>query len=100
MWSDFLPNLLIGLREGLEAGLIVSILVATLVRADRRDRIPLVWTGVLAAAALSISFGAVLTFAAASMSTAAQEIFSGVASLIAVGFVTMMIFWMRTSARA
>jgi high-affinity iron transporter len=100
MWSDFLPNLLIGLREGLEAGLIVSILVATLVRADRRDRIPLVWTGVLAAAALSISFGAVLTFAAASMSTAAQENFSGVASLIAVGFVTMMVFWMRTSARA
>ena len=100
MWGDFLPNLLIGLREGLEAGLIVSILVATLVRAERRDRLPLVWMGTLGAAALSVSFGAVLTFAAASMSTAAQENFSGVLSVIAVAFVTMMIFWMRRSARA
>ncbi|WP_235609161.1 FTR1 family iron permease, partial [Frankia casuarinae] len=100
MWGDVLPNLLIGLREGLEAGLIVSILVATLVRADERSRLPLVWTGVLAAIALSASFGAVLTFAAASMSTAAQEVFSGSLSLVAVGFVTVMIFWMRRSARA
>ncbi|WP_322760874.1 iron uptake transporter permease EfeU [Frankia sp. Cr2] len=100
MWSDVVPNLLIGLREGLEAGLIVSILVATLVRADQRERLPQVWTGVLAAAALSVSFGAVLTFAAASMSTKAQEGFSGILSLIAVGFVTIMIFWMRRSARA
>ncbi|WP_322754502.1 iron uptake transporter permease EfeU [Frankia sp. Cas3] len=100
MWSDVVPNLLIGLREGLEAGLIVSILVATLVRADQRERLPQVWTGVLAAVALSASFGAVLTFAAASMSTKAQEGFSGILSLIAVGFVTIMIFWMRRSARA
>ncbi len=100
MWSDVVPNLLIGLREGLEAGLIISILVATLVRSDRRERLGQVWTGVLAAVALSVSFGAVLTFAAASMSTAAQETFSGVLSLIAVAFVTVMVFWMRRSARA
>ncbi|KLL11705.1 iron uptake transporter permease EfeU [Protofrankia sp. BMG5.30] len=99
MWTNFVPNLLIGLREGFEASLIVSILVATLVRADQRARLPQVWTGVLAAVALSASFGAVLTFAATSMSTAAQEAFSGVLSLIAVGFVTVMVFWMRRSAR-
>ncbi|WP_250285235.1 iron uptake transporter permease EfeU, partial [Frankia sp. CiP1_Cm_nod2] len=99
VWADLVPNLLIGLREGFEASLIVSVLVATLVRADQRARLPQVWTGVLAAVALSASFGAVLTFAAASMSTAAQETFSGVLSLIAVGFVTVMVFWMRRSAR-
>ncbi len=100
MWADLVPNLLIGLREGFEASLIVSILVATLVRADQRARLPQLWTGVLAAVTLSASFGAVLTFAAASMSTAAQEAFSGVLSLVAVGFVTAMVFWMRRSARA
>ncbi len=100
MWNDAFPNFLIGLREGLEAGLIVSILVATLTRAGRTERLGAVWTGVLAAIALSLSFGAVLTFAAADMPTKAQEAFGGVLSVVAVGFVTMMVFWMRRSARS
>jgi high-affinity iron transporter len=100
VWSDILPNLLIALREGLEAGLIVSILIATLVRGGHRARLPQVWTGVVAAIALSLSFGAVLTFAADAMSTRTQEGFSGFLSLTAVVLVTMMIFWMRRSARA
>ncbi|MDG9706804.1 iron uptake transporter permease EfeU [Streptomyces sp. DH10] len=100
MWDDAFPSFLIGLREGLEAGLIVSVLVATLVRADARSRLPQVWTGVLAAVALSMSFGAVLTFTAASLSTAAQEAFGGALSIMAVAFVTAMVFWMRRSARS
>ena len=100
MWDDAFPSFLIGLREGLEAGLIVSILVATLVRADARSRLPQVWTGVLAAIALAMSFGAVLTFTAASLSATAQEAFGGTLSLIAVAFVTAMVFWMRRSARS
>ncbi|MGW3107848.1 iron uptake transporter permease EfeU [Streptomyces sp. NPDC001100] len=99
MWDDAFPSFLIGLREGLEAGLIVSILVATLVRADARSRLPQVWTGVLAAIALALSFGAVLTFTAANLSATAQEAFGGVLSVIAVAFVTAMVFWMRRSAR-
>jgi high-affinity iron transporter len=99
MWDDAFPSFLIGLREGLEAGLIVSILVATLVRADARSRLPQVWTGVLAAIALAMSFGAVLTFTAANLSATAQEAFGGVLSVIAVAFVTAMVFWMRRSAR-
>ncbi|MFE3037287.1 iron uptake transporter permease EfeU [Streptomyces canus] len=99
MWDDAFPSFLIGLREGLEAGLIVSILVATLVRAGAKSRLPQVWTGVLAAVALSMSFGAVLTFTAASLSATAQEAFSGTLSVIAVVFVTAMVFWMRRSAR-
>ncbi|GGT96359.1 iron uptake transporter permease EfeU [Streptomyces coeruleorubidus] len=100
MWDDAFPSFLIGLREGLEAGLIVSVLVATLVRADAKSRLPQVWTGVLAAIALSMSFGAVLTFTAASLSTAVQEAFGGALSLVAVAFVTAMVFWMRRSARS
>ncbi|MEU8590854.1 FTR1 family protein [Streptomyces sp. NPDC048664] len=65
MWDDAFPSFLIGLREGLEAGLVVSLLVATLVRAKARSRLPHVWTEVLAAVALGMSFGAVLTFTAA-----------------------------------
>jgi high-affinity iron transporter len=99
MWDDAFPSFLIGLREGLEAGLIVSILVATLVRAEARSRLPQVWTGVLAAIAVAMSFGAVLTFTAASMPQTAQEAFGGTLSVIAVAFVTAMVFWMRRSAR-
>ncbi|MFI7503220.1 iron uptake transporter permease EfeU [Streptomyces sp. NPDC049687] len=100
MRDDAFPSFLIGLREGLEAGLIVSILVATLVRADARSRLPQVWTGVLAAIALAMSFGSVLTFTAASLSATAQEAFGGTLSVIAVAFVTAMVFWMRRSAHS
>lgn len=100
MWDDAFPSFLIGLREGLEGGLIVSILVATLVRAGARSRLPQVWTGVLAAVAVAMSFGAVLTFTAASLSATAQEAFGGTLSVIAVAFVTGMVFWMRRSARS
>ncbi|MFF5139772.1 iron uptake transporter permease EfeU [Streptomyces sp. NPDC013157] len=100
MWDDAFPSFLIGLREGLEAGLIVSILVATLVRAGARNRLLQVWTGVLAAIALAMSFGAVLTFTAASLSATAQEAFGGSLSVVAVAFVTAMVFWMRRSARS
>jgi high-affinity iron transporter len=99
MWNDAFPSFLIGLREGLEAGLVVSILVATLVRGDERGRLPQVWTGVLAAVGLSFSFGAVLTFTSANLSAKAQEAFGGCLSVIAVAFVTAMVFWMRRNAR-
>ncbi|MET7777656.1 iron uptake transporter permease EfeU [Streptomyces mirabilis] len=99
MWDDAFPSFLIGLREGLEAGLVVSVLVATLVRSDQRARLPHVWTGVAAAIGLSMSFGAVLTFTAANLPGKSQEAFGGTLSLVAVVFVTAMVFWMRRSAR-
>jgi len=99
MWNDAFPSFLIGLREGLEAGLIVSILIATLVRAGQRSRLGSIWAGVGAAVALSLSFAAVLTFTAADLPTGGQDIFGGILSLVAVTFVTAMVFWMRRSAR-
>jgi high-affinity iron transporter len=104
-WADSVPNLLIGLREGLEAGLVVSILLAAVRKitpADGEDggraSTAPIWLGVLGAVMLAGSFAAVLTFSVADLSSRAQEAVGGLLSVFAVGLVTWMIFWMRRTA--
>ncbi|MEU8162381.1 iron uptake transporter permease EfeU [Micromonospora parva] len=92
---------LIGLREGLEATLVVSILVAFLVKSQRRDRLPQVWAGVGLAVALSVLFGWLIEYTSTSLLSRSddRELFEAVTSVAAVVFVTWMIFWMRRAAR-
>src|SRR5438270_313914 len=99
MFAKLLPNALIGLREGLEASLVVSILIAYLVKSGRRHQLRPIWVGTGIAIGISLAAGALLEFTAHSLSFKAQEGFGGLMSVVAVIFVTGMIFWMRNQSR-
>lgn len=97
--SVFIPNLLIALREGVEAALVVGIIVAYLVKVDRRDVLPKLFIGVVLAAAIPLGCGVYWTWGPSTLTFQAQEILGGTLSLVAVAFVTWMIFWMGKNSR-
>ncbi len=94
-----LSTFLIALREGTEACLIISILIAYLIRSGRRASLPAIYTGTGLAIALSFGLGAFLSFTSHELSPRGEQVFAGVTSLAAVLFVTVMVFWMKQSAR-
>lgn len=94
-----LSTFIIALREGLEAALIVGILVAYIVRTDRRHFLKPLWTGVGAALAATFALGAFLSYTSAELTARGEELFAGITSFIAVGLVTWMVFWMKRTAR-
>ena len=92
-----LPTLVIGLREGLEAALIVGIIAAFL-RKNGKSLVPM-WIGVTAAVVLSVAVGVVLAAVERALPQAGQEGMESVIGVVAVVFVTGMILWMNTHAR-
>jgi high-affinity iron transporter len=89
---------LIGLREGLEASIVVMILVAFLVKSDRRDALKWVWLGVGAAIAMTVGVFLVIQFGENTITGLGAEAIAGVASLAAVGIVTTMVLWMKKAS--
>ncbi|MET0456758.1 MAG: iron uptake transporter permease EfeU [Mycobacterium sp.] len=93
--SQLFGSALIGVREGLEAAIVVTILVAFLVKSERRDAIKWVWLGVGAALVMTVGVFLAIQFGRNTISGLGAEAIAGVASLIAVVIVTTMILWMR-----
>ncbi|WP_418003383.1 iron uptake transporter permease EfeU [Mycobacterium sp. PDNC021] len=96
--SQLFGSLLIGLREGLETAIVVTILVAFLVKSDRRDALKWVWLGVAGAIAMTIGVFLTIQLSENTISGLAAEAIAGVASLVAVVIVTTMVLWMRKAA--
>ena len=94
-----LPTYLLSLREGLEAALIIGIVLGALSKIRRSDLSPAVWLGTLSAVGVSILTAVLLTAFGMSLEEKAEQIFEGVTMLIAAGILTWMIFWMRKQAR-
>ncbi|HEX5589413.1 MAG TPA: iron uptake transporter permease EfeU [Candidatus Limnocylindrales bacterium] len=86
---------LTGLREGVEAALIVSIVLAYVVRTGNGRHVPKIWLGTGAAAAVSLALGLILFTTVGGFEEPYEQVFEGVAMLLAAVVVTWMLFWMR-----
>jgi FTR1 family protein len=93
-----LPTFVIGLREGVEAALIVSIIATFLRQEGRKDALRWVWVGVIAAAAICLAIGVLLQVIDEELPQKEQEGLETVVGAIAVGIVTWMVIWMRRNA--
>ena len=94
-----LPTFVIGLREGLEASLIVGIIAAFLIQRNERRALRAMWLGVAAAAALCLGVSIVLRVIDSSLPLEQREGFEAVLALVAVAGITYMIVWMRRHSR-
>src|SRR3990170_9114230 len=90
---------LITLREGLEAALIVAIVMAYLRQVGRADQFGWVGLGALAGVAVSLAAGAGVYLAVGELEGRAEQLTEGIIALVAVGVLTWMVFWMRRQAR-
>lgn len=96
--GSFTSGLLTGLREGVEAALIVSIILAYLARTGNRRHFGKIWIGTGAAVLVSLGVGAGLFLTVGSLEEPYEQIFEGIAMLLAAAVVTWMLFWMRRQA--
>ncbi len=91
-----IAGFMLGLREGIEAALIIGIVFGVLTRIKRTEFAPVVWGGVVAAIFVSLGVALALNRVGASLEGEAEEIFEGLTMLLAAGLLTWMIFWMQS----
>jgi high-affinity iron transporter len=97
-FGSFSSGFLTGLREGVEAALIVSIVLAYLVRTNNSEHLGKIWVGTGAALAASVALGIILFNTVGSFEEPYEQIFEGTTMLLAAAVVTWMLFWMRRQA--
>ncbi|MBI5943143.1 MAG: FTR1 family protein [Chloroflexi bacterium] len=90
---------LLSLREGLEAALIIGIVLGALRKVRRTDLAPALWLGTLAATGVSVLAAVLLTLFGLSLEGPAEKIYEGITMFLAAGILTWMIFWMSGQAR-
>lgn len=90
-----LAGFLLSLREGLEAALIIGIVLGVLQKMDRAELKPVVWRGAAAAVLVSALVALTLNWLGMELEGTGEQIFEGVAMLLAASILTWMIFWMR-----
>ena len=94
-----IPSFLLSLREGLEAALIIGIVLGALQKIRRTDLAPALWMGTFAALGISILTAVILTLFGMSLEETAEQIYEGITMLLAAGILTWMIFWMSGQAK-
>ncbi|MEX2546161.1 MAG: iron uptake transporter permease EfeU [Chloroflexota bacterium] len=92
-------GLLTGLREGVEASLIVGIILAYLAKTGNRHHFGKIWAGTAAALGVSLALGVVLFLTLGSFEEPYEQLFEATAMFLAAGVLTWMLFWMRRQAR-
>lgn len=92
-------SFLLSLREGLEAALIIGIVLGALRKIRRTDLAPALWLGTLAAAGVSVLAAVLLTILGLSLEGDAEKVYEGITMFLAAGILTWMIFWMSGQAR-
>ncbi len=97
-YGSFTSGLLTGLREGVEAALVVSIILSYLARTGNRRQFPMIWLGTLAAVLISLVAGVALFATVGELPSPYEQIFEGLTMLVAATVVTWMLFWMRRQA--
>ncbi len=95
-----IASFFLSVREGLEAALIIGVLLGALSKLDRSELKPYIWYGTSIAIALSITVGIILNLIGSSFEGRAEEIFEGVVMLLAAGILTWVILWMQSQSRA
>jgi len=95
-----LSGYLLSLREGIEAALIIGIVLGAVRKINRADLIPAIWFGALSAFIVSVLAAILLTRFGLELKGTAEPIFEGFTMLLAASILTWMIFWMNKQSRA